>query len=207
MLANMAITRLSTMAASRKPTLRLVLTLAVRTRTGDAELPDHGAVSALCQYLRSTVVERPSMARRLLSVLLTLTFGLAAVSVADARDRIKVPSKGTITPEGWASVTFRYTCDPRPGLTYLDVSVVQLFGPNGEFSISSFDDVSDPPLVCDKRRHPQTYGEIGADVSNYPPEEPQSRFIPGRAEVCATLWNTESGFFRETRTCRTVKLR
>src|SRR4051812_12253302 len=69
------------------------------------------------------------MARSLLSVLVTLTFGLTAVSVAEARDRIKVPSKGTITPEGWASVTFRYSCDPRPALTSLDVSVVETFGP------------------------------------------------------------------------------
>ena len=91
------------------------------------------------------------MARRLLSVLLALTFGLAAVSVAQAKDRVKVPSKGTISPEGWAGVTFPYRCDPRPGLTYLDVSVVQTFGPNGEFSISSFDDVSPPALICDKQ--------------------------------------------------------
>jgi hypothetical protein len=145
------------------------------------------------------------MARRLLSVLLTLTFGLAAVSVAEARDRIKVPSKGTITPEGWASVTFRYSCDPRPGLTYLDVSVVETFGPNGEFSISSFDDVSPPPLICDKKRHPQTVAS-GADLSNYPPGAEESRFVPGRAQVCATFWNTESFFFG-TRECRRVKLR
>jgi hypothetical protein len=145
------------------------------------------------------------MARRLLSVLVTLTFGLAAVSVAEARDRVKVPSKGEISPEGWAGVTFPYRCDPRPGLTYLDVSVVQIFGPNGEFSISSFDDVSPPALICDNKRNKQTVFS-GADLSNYPPGDEQTRFVPGRATVCATFWNDESGFFG-TRVCRRVKLR
>jgi hypothetical protein len=150
-------------------------------------------------------VRKAIMARRLLGVLLTLTFGLAAVSVAQAADRLKVPSEGTITPEGWAGVTFPYSCDPRPGDSYLDVSVVQSFGPNGEYSISSFDDVSLPALICDKTRNLQTVFS-GADDSNYPPGGEQNRFVPGRATVCAMFWNSESGYFG-TQVCRKLVLR
>lgn len=121
------------------------------------------------------------------TVSLFLLFGAAAQ--ADETDQISIVPSGALSPEGWAKVKFFYSCAPRAATTtYIDMGIVQTWGPNGESSTSSFDDLS-APLTCDGETH-KVRIVAGGDLPPY-------AFVPGPAYVEAAFWNDVLGHWHE----------
>src|SRR5215208_4931145 len=130
------------------------------------------------------------MARKLLGAALALMLSLTFASTAWAADTITLPAKGKATPppEGFAVVKVTYTCDPREGETYMDMSVVQtITDETGTYTVSDFDHIDGLlPLTCDGRKHKVTQ-VMGADSVI-------TDFATGPATVCAGFWNTLSSY-------------
>jgi hypothetical protein len=124
----------------------------------------------------------------LAAVTLSLFLLFAAAAQADETDQIRIAPEGALSLEGWAKVTFFYSCAPRTGTTYIDMGIVQTWGPNGEISTSSFDDLSEP-LTCDGETH-KARVVAGGDLAPF-------AFVPGPAHVEAAFWNDVLGHWHE----------
>jgi hypothetical protein len=123
------------------------------------------------------------------AVALSLFLLFAAAAQADETDQIGIAPRAALSPEGWAKVTLFYSCAPRTGTTYIDMSIAQTWGPDGEFGTSSFEDLS-APLTCDGRIRAARV-VAGADLDPY-------HFVLGPARVAASFWNDVLGHWHES---------